>query len=366
MIMDNEPKYIEGKGWRSETRHSMKRRKPWHDYYQKGTYMLTLVVQDRVPKFGSLCKDGERIFVDLSPLGRAIQETEIKKIHQVYPMIDVWKLCIMPDHLHLILHVNSALPEGKHLGQVVAGFKGGCSRAAATISATIAGASATIAGASAPAKISRSGSSDNGGSGSSDNGAQQMGNQQRPQVVPIFEPGYNDKILLEDGVLDRWKAYLDDNPRRLWVKRQNPTLFTVQHDMEIAGQRCQCFGNHFLLNIPDKVAVIVHRRYSDADNERLKAEWLACGERGGVLISAAISPKEKAILNEAKERGYRVIQLLENGFPPLYKPVGQSFDACAEGLLLQISPWEYHMEQRTISRAQCLELNALAENISKL
>lgn len=338
--MDNAPKYIEGKGWRSETKHSMKRRKPWHDYYRIGTYMLTIVVQGRMPKLGTLCQEEDRIYVKLSALGEAIRDTEIKKIHQFYPMVDVWKLCIMPDHLHMIVHVNSAMPEGKHLGQVVAGFKGGCSRAAATI----AGASATIARASAPAQTKEA----------------------PPQVITLFEPGYNDKILLEDGVLERWKAYLDDNPRRLWVKRQNPTLFTVQHDMEIAGKRCQCFGNHFLLDIPDKVAVIVHRRYSDADNESLKAEWLACGERGGVLVSAGISPKEKAILNEAMDRGYRVIQLLENGFPPLYKPIGRSFDACAEGSLLQISPWEYHMEQRTITRAQCLELNTLAESISKV
>lgn len=41
-------------------------------------------------------------------------------------------------------------------------------------------------------------------------------------------------------------------------------------------------------------------------------------------------------------------------------------DTCAEGSLLQISPWEYHMEQRTITRAQCLELNTLAESISKV
>ena len=49
--------------------------------------------------------------------------------------------------------------------------------------------------------------------------------------------------------------------------------------------------------------------------------------------------------------------------PKLYKPSGEGFDACSEGLLLQISPWEFHMEKKTISRAQCLELNAMAEKI---
>ena len=32
-----------------DTKHSMKRRTPWHDYHRQGTYMLTLVVNERMP-----------------------------------------------------------------------------------------------------------------------------------------------------------------------------------------------------------------------------------------------------------------------------------------------------------------------------
>ena len=181
----------------------------------------------------------------------------------------------------------------------------------------------------------------------------------------LFELGYNDKLLLHEGQLKGWKKYLDDNPRRLMVKRMNPELFTVMLNKVVAGRRCQMVGNCFLLDIPDKVAVIVHRRYSEEDLCRLRKEWLACGERGGVLVSAAISTKEKEVLREAMNRGYRIVLLRENGFPKLYKPCGESFDACSEGQLLQISPWEYHMEKKTISREQCLEMNEMAEKIAK-
>ena len=181
----------------------------------------------------------------------------------------------------------------------------------------------------------------------------------------LFELGYNDKLLLHEGQLKGWKKYLDDNPRRLMVKRMNPELFTVMLNKVVAGRRCQMVGNCFLLDIPDKVAVIVHRRYSEEDLCRLRKEWLACGERGGVLVSAAISIKEKEVLREAMNRGYRIVLLRENGFPRLYKPCGESFDACSEGLLLQISPWEYHMEKKTITREECLELNEIAERIAE-
>lgn len=309
-----------------EIQHSMKRRTPWHDYSRKGTYMLTLVVRERVPLFGTLKGDlegGVAPHVEYSNLGTAILQEEIHKIHHFYPLVEVWKLCIMPDHLHMIVRVNEDMGEGKHLGKVVAGFKSGCN-----------------------------------------NAYWRLFKMNESPRQGLFEEGYCDKILMHEGQLDNWKHYLDDNPRRLMMKRLYPELFTVLTGMEVVGEQCQVVGNRFLLDIPDKMAVIVHRRYTDEENARLREEWLACGERGGVLVSAAISPKEKEVLREAMNRGYNIILLRENGFPKLYKPAGEAFDACAAGLLLQISPWEFHMEKKVITRAQCLHLNAMAERIA--
>ena len=85
-----------------------------------------------------------------------------------------------------------------------------------------------------------------------------------------------------------------------------------------------------------------------------------------MLVSAAIASREKEVMREAMDRGYRLILLRENGFPPLYKPAGEAFDACSDGRLLQISPWEYHMQRRIISREQCLKLNRLVETITTI
>lgn len=338
--------------------------------------MLTLVVEGRMPLLGRLegrvdarPGDGDAPKVMLSKLGTAIVTEEIPKINRYYPQVEVWKVCIMPDHIHMIVRVKEDLRGGqaieslgteargehaseatrgmdseagkrkgdetrgmmakrekemKSLGMVVKGFKMGCNKAYWRISGM--------------------------------NTAPRKG---------LFELGYNDKVLLHEGQLKGWKKYLDDNPRRLMVKRMNPGLFTVMQNKMVAGRKCQMVGNCFLLDIPDKVAVIVHRRYSEGEVARLREEWLACGKRGGVLVSAAISTKEKEILREAMNRGYRIVLLRENGFPRLYKPCGESFDACSEGLLLQISPWEYHMEKKTITREQCLELDEMAERIAE-
>lgn len=39
------------------------------------------------------------------------------------------KVALMPDHIHLLVNVKAKLPEGKHLGNIVRGFKTGCTRA---------------------------------------------------------------------------------------------------------------------------------------------------------------------------------------------------------------------------------------------
>ena len=342
----------------AETKHNMKRRKPWHDYRRKGTYMLTMVVEGRWPLLGKVvaipsadaagaavegkAAGGVTAHVELTELGKVIRDEEAMKITAVYKMVKVWKLCIMPDHIHMIVRVTEDMPEGKHLGNVVAGFKGGCSRAwwREEPCADAQGVVTTSEAITTPA-VSSAG-------------------QRRPS---LFEAGYNDQILLEDGQLDNWIRYLDDNPRRLAIKRLHPDYFTTMHYLDIGEWHCQLVGNNFLLDMPDKVAVIVHNAYTDEEYAEYKRRWLAYGEAGGILVSAAIASREKDVMREAMDLGYRLILVRENGFPPLYKPSGESFDACSGGRLLQVSPWEYHMQRRTITREQCLMLNRLAEEI---
>ena len=119
-----------------EVKRQQHRRAQWHDYNQKGIFMITLVTAGRRPLFGHLegtskaprgSYDAPRLV--LSPLGKSILEEEIPKITKHYPMVKVWRVAMMPDHLHLLLRVEEPLPKEKHLGFVLGGFKTGCSRA---------------------------------------------------------------------------------------------------------------------------------------------------------------------------------------------------------------------------------------------
>jgi hypothetical protein len=180
-----------------------------HDYAIPGTYEVTMVVAGRQPVFGEIVGStktgGETPHLKPSPLGLAVLNNEIPKIHQYYPMVAVWQVCLMPDHLHLIVRINAPLPEGKHLGIIIGAFKGGVSRAwwrltegaEAHASATVVKNASTVTVSMASALEKR---------------------------VPLFEPNYNDHILMRDGQLENWKHYLRDNPRRLMMRREYPNL----------------------------------------------------------------------------------------------------------------------------------------------
>ena len=51
------------------------------------------------------------------------------KISRYYPMVEVWRVAMMPDHIHILIRVKERLLDGKHLGSIVRGFKTGCTRA---------------------------------------------------------------------------------------------------------------------------------------------------------------------------------------------------------------------------------------------
>ncbi len=334
------------KAFAGEKKPSMLRRRVGHDYEQRCIYLVTMTVEGRRPLLGWLVGDAEAKegspdapHVELSPLGLQVKGMW-EAISQYYPEVRVLATMVMPDHLHGILFVER--PMDQPLGMVIKGFKAGCNKAYRQ----------ALAAANRPPMQQQCCSKENG----------QTNNKANDRTHGfLFSRNYNDHILEGEGELERWFKYLADNPRRLAIKRQHPELFTIVRDVKIGEWSCQTVGNQYLLSYPEKAAVIVHRAYSDEEFEKLKAQWLALGARGGVLISAAVATREKEVMREAMNCGYRLIALRENGFPPLYKPAGESFAACSQGTLLQISPWEHHMNRRIISREQCLQLNRLAE-----
>ena len=292
---------------------SMKRRHDHHDYQSPCIYMITLAVKGRRPLLGAVCQPDEshlQPWFNPSPLGERIAACW-REIPQFYPQIRLLALQLMPDHVHGIIHVTEQLP--RHLGHVINGFKVGCNRVARELS-----------------------------------------------LSPLWEEGYNDRILQGRGQLNAMFQYLKDNPRRLWTKRSHPEFFTSQQDIKVGDQSVTVMGNRFLLDSPNKVAVKCSRRMTEQEIEHTVTRFLMMAQRGAVLVSPRISPGEKAVMDMIQAAGFPFIQLLENGFSPMWKPGGEMFNACAKGQVLLVAPWPHHSDRHTSTRDQCNCLNDLA------
>ena len=281
--------------------------------------MVTLAIKERRPLLGTVCGPDDshsRPWFNSSPLGDLIAQCW-REIPQFYPQVRLLALQLMPDHLHGIIHVTNRLP--RHLGHVVNGFKVGCNRVARAL-----------------------------------------------ELAPLWEEGYNDRILQGKGQLNAMFKYLEDNPRRLWTKRNHPEFFKTQQEVMIGDQSVTVMGNRFLLNSPNKVAVKCHRDMTEEEKERTIARFLMMAQRGAVLVSPRISPGEKAVMDMIQAAGFPFIQLLENGFSPYWKPGGEMFNACASGQVLLVAPLPYHSDRHIITRDQCNHLNGLAALICSM
>lgn len=182
----------------------------------------------------------------------------------------------------------------------------------------------------------------------------------------LFERGYNDRLLLRKGQLQRWIDYLADNPRRLLAKREHPDLFRVRYGHEVAGMTFAALGNRFLLDRPYKLQVQCSRSLTPADIEAAKARYLAEARQGAVLVSPAISEGEKAVMHAALDARLPLIFLSPNSLTPLSKPGGPFIEACSRGDLLILAPWPDRSATQDLTRAECLTMNSMTEKICAL
>ena len=355
--MDNKPssepskweKYAKGK------KPSMKRRCNMNDYLDRGIYMITIAIEGRRPLLGTIKghpdnKEGiDSPHVELTPFGEKVKACWLNIPH-FHPQIEVIKLCIMPDHIHGILFVHEKME--KHLGHVVWGFKAGTRKAARELGML-------------PA-IKEERTAELPQSTEQALGEKPFAQRYDRHHGIIWEENYHDSILRGKGQYERMRSYLDDNPRRLLIKRLHPEYFTRLDTLTVAGLQMEAMGNRFLLDKPQKFQIQCSRHMTPEEIEHYKESILEqARHKGGIVVSPCISPGEQQIATAAMSESIPLIVLLLKGFPPFFKPQPRYQEACIEGRLLMLAPFPYQNEKLENMRQRCLYLNSIAADICK-
>ncbi|MBD5194450.1 MAG: hypothetical protein HDS87_01805 [Bacteroidales bacterium] len=300
-----------GKTW------SGNNRAPWHDYRKRQIYLITLKKRKDVSNFGCIAGDWRlpkgsygRSYLKASPLGAVIKAC-LREIPTIHPALKIFQYALMPDHLHILLSVETEMDE--ILGRKLAAFK---------------------------VMINK-----------------------RAGLESIFEKGFNDQILTSSRKLNVIYEYLRENPYRLAIRFANPGFFNRVNNIKIGTKVLAAYGNFQLLSNPFKEQVVIHRADSEEIRKNNLEKWRHTGLNGGVLVSPFISPAEKAVRAEADSMETRIILITHEAFPERYKPAAREFDLCAEGRLLILSLG--YPAGTSLSRSLCLEMNALAETLVK-
>jgi len=200
---------------------------------------------------------------------------------------------------------------------------------------------------------------------------QQLGDDAYYGLAPLFTEVPFIRPLTRRGQLQTMIRYVQLNPQRLATKRLMPGFFRVQEGITIAGRAYAGVGNIALLLIPRRATVHVRSLWVKAaehgDSQPLRDYMNGCvlaARQGTLMVSPFISEKEKAVKAVLQEERHPFIVLADNGFRNYYKPGGDLFDGVADGRILILSPWPHDAGKRHISRADCVALNAMAEEIA--
>lgn len=321
-----------------------------------GLYHVTMVVPSRQPLFGELIipdNDPLQAFVKRTDLGDAVVD-RLLRIPEFYSEVQVLHFCLMPNHLHAILYVRRAMKKG--ISSVITGFW----RAARTLGRAYSYLSSTVTPAddrfyTNPALLRT-----------------QIGNDAFYALSPVFTDKPFLRPMSQYRQLPTAIRYLDMNPARLATKRLKPGFFCVQHNVEINGRTYDAVGNIGVLMEQSRQPVHVRSMWVKDATEHgydqplkdYKAACLDAASKGIVMVSPFISRDEQEVLHALLHDNCYIIYLSDNGFDNYFKPSDLLFDAVASGRLLILSPWPHDPDKRTITRAECVALNQMAEEIS--
>lgn len=374
-----------------------------------GVYHVTLTVPSREPLFGRLViPDGvpSNARIERTALGNAVVD-ELYVMCRHYPAIRILQFCLMPDHLHAVIHVRQVMDTS--IRSVVRGYWQGVKKlgraytlavsaelnSATTHEGNVAttgegnatttceGNATTTGEGNATTKYEGNAATTHEGNAATagegnvatthEGNAVATGEGTQGYPFPIFTERPFIRPLSRRGQLNTMIRYVQMNPQRLATKRLKPGYFHVQKDIEIGDRKYDGVGNVAILMGEGFDTVHVRswmvKAAENGDDKQLRDYMnsrVLLARKGAVMVSPFISPQEKRVMQVLLQEQLPFILLTDNGFRDYYKPSDGLFDACAAGRLLILSPWAYEDGKRHISRSECVALNGMAEEICKI
>lgn len=297
------------------------------DYRRPFFYMVTLKRLPGLADFSRITDaaeppldaHGKPCHLVANAITRAFERT-IRHFHEQW--WGLWPLecfAIMPDHIHLLFRLRDSgdqLPLGKYVYHLMKALAEDYWRVTGSMPQGSEGRQTGLPPQNAPVS----------------SGA---------PPAPVFEKKWHDWIVKKDGQLAAFRRYIEENPARSWLRRQNARYFGTVRTVSFCDREWFAYGNAAILDLPVLAAIRGHRatRPGSSEWENLVRTCARLGP-GGAGVGTFMSPLEKACGNAIAKAGGKWVVLSPEGFPPRWHPHRQQERFCAEGRMLFLSLYE--------------------------
>lgn len=241
---------------------SYRPRNSGHDYYGRGTYLITLVVASHAHLLAHFTTEFGRETIAHTTLGEAVHQLWYKtpQIQTTHGNRVVVHACVcMPDHFHGVIKVLE--PMEWSLGDIIQAFKAACTsrwqQEQGLPSSTNRPIAVDCQSPDCPQWL-REKALLHYNEGALIRSLSKRQRQEYYSFVgrsqrPLFDDNYDDTVCLDDRHREAMIAYVNDNPRRALLRRLLPDVMQRSLHVMIGQRSYGAFGNLFLLRWARKV-----------------------------------------------------------------------------------------------------------------
>ena len=294
------------------------RRYHGYDYSRGASLFITMSTEPRAALFGQVVN----AMVVLSDLGRLVLES-MEAIPRFNPGISLFEHVLMPDHLHMNLHIKAGLAEPLQvLGAAMRRFK--------SYTTTLA--------------------------------RKMLG------LPKIWQQGYHDRICVSRRFIEAICRYIRYNPLKYELMYNQPQHMRIQEPLDSPRLNGDAFwkgmGNKALLAPEEKLlALRISQKVRPCDIAHVVLRMEDAVKAGYTIISGFISPGEIAVRNMLLEnQEAKFIHILPSCMKNGHRPDSRYLPPLAEGRFLEIAEGN---DEQEFGRGACLALNDEIAAIAK-
>jgi hypothetical protein len=256
--------------------------------------MVTLRKEEAVPTFSRVVKAPAKGYLEETAFTQTFRQVIETFHHQVNCIEPIHQYVIMPDHLHVMFKLRK-VEKMLTLPRIVWMFKRALEKA---VEGALASAercptkqieknaspegAVDTSGRARVANCTQASQTVEGETSSRAGVCLAFGCADNRKYPHLFKDEWHEWIVMKRGQLDAFWQYIEENPKRRWMRLQNARYFQKVREISFLGRKWYAYGNVALLTLPIIEAFQCSRSWKEGGEawNRALARAMRIGQEG--------------------------------------------------------------------------------------